>query len=196
MEERVKTALERAMERAEELGKITGDELKRLEFLPLGNSIAARYLKEEGFSLEGELAKTKGTGNRKWVVQGIQETLLGNISLPRDAASKMASLRAIEGITLIKENKRGVKATLSKIETLFGYYEQARLEMLRELKKQFENRMAEAQRGMQYQIGGAAKLNAETQQQFQEEARRAATQLDMQYEKSLQEHKKELARLP
>ena len=196
MEERVKTALERAMERAEGLGKITSDELKRLEFLPLGNGIAARYLKEEELSLEAELAKTKGTGNRKWVVLGIQETLLSNIALPRDAASKHASKKAMEGITLIKENKRGVKATLSKIETLFGYYEQARLELLRELKKDFETRLAEAQRAMQYQIGGAAKVNAETQQQFQEEMRRAMGQLDMQYEKSLQEHKKELARLP
>lgn len=196
MEERVKTALERAMERAEGLGKITSDELKRLEFLPLGNGMAARYLKEEGFSLEGELAKTKGTGNRKWVVLGVQETLLSNISLPRDAASKNASKRAMEGITTIKENKRGVKATLSKIETLFGYYEQARLELLRRLKKEFETRMAEAQRAMQYQIGGAAKLSAETQQQFQEEMRRALGELDMQYDKTLQEHKKELARLP
>lgn len=191
-EDRVKTALERAMERAEGLGKITGDEIKRLEFVPLGTGIAARYLKEAGVDLEAELAKSKGTGNRKWVVQGAQEALLANISLPRDGGSKNMAKKALEGIVVIKENKKATKAVIAKIETLFNYYEQARAQLLRELRKDVEARVQEMQKSMKYQVGSPQKLEMEMQQQLQEEMRAAMSQLDGQYEPTLQEHKKEL----
>ncbi|MBI4332678.1 MAG: hypothetical protein HY673_15520 [Chloroflexi bacterium] len=194
-EDRVKTALERAMERAESLGKVTGDELKRLEFVPMGNAIAARFLKEEGFSLEAELDKTKGTGNRKWVLQGVQDTLLANISLPRDPAAKNASRKALEGMALIRENKKAVRAAITKVETLFNYYEQARAQMMKELKKEIESRLAELRQTMKYQVGAAAKMEMETQQQIQEQLRASLGQLDSQYEPTLAEHKKELQRL-
>ena len=194
-EERVKTALERAMERADSLGKITSDELKRLEFVPQGNSIAARYLKEEEFSLDAEISKTKGTGNRKWVLMGVQDTLLSNITLPRDTASKNTSKKAMEGIVLIKDNKKAAKAVITKIETLFNYYEQARAQMMKELKKEIEAKLAEMQKSMKYQIGSARNIEMETQQQLQEEFRTAISQLDSQYEPTLQQHKKELHRL-
>ncbi len=195
-EDRVKTAFERAMERAESLGKVSPDELKRLEFVPQGNSIAARYLKEDGFSLEAELARTKGTGNRKWVLMGVQETLLANISLPRDPAAKNVSKKALDGLGLIKENKKVVKAVGTKIETLFNYYEQARAQMMRELKKQVEGKLAQLQQTMKYQVGSAAKAEIEAQQEIQEELRSALSQLDSQYQPTLDEHKKELAGVP
>lgn len=194
-EDRVKTALERAMERAESLGKVTGEELKRLEFVPMGNSLAARYLKEEGFSLDAELSKTKGTGNRKWVLQGVQDTLLANITLPRDAASKNTSKKAMEGMALIKDNKKAVRPVLTKIETLFNYYEQARAQLMKELKKELEGKLAEMRQTMKYQVGAAPKLEMEVQQELQQELRAAVSQLDAQYEPTLQEHKKELQRL-
>ncbi|MBI2935174.1 MAG: hypothetical protein HYY29_06350 [Chloroflexi bacterium] len=194
-EDRVKSALERAMERAESLGKISADELKRLESAPLGNAMAARYLKEEGFDLDAELAKTKGTGNRKWVLEGAQETLLANITLPYDPAGKNISRKALEGLAIIKDNKKAVKAVAARIDTLFTYYEQARGQLMGNLRKQVEARMAELQKSMKYQIAGAAKAEMETQQQIQEEVRAAVSQLDSQYRPTLEEHKKELRRL-
>lgn len=194
-EDRVKTALERAMERAEGLGKITGDEIKRLEFVPVGTGIAARYLREEGVDLEAELAKSKGSGNRKWVLQGAQDALLANISLPRDTNTKNTSKKALEGFALTKENKKATRAVVTKIETLFNYYEQARAQMMRELRKDVEARVQEMQKNIKYQVGSPQKLEMEMQQQLQEEMRAAMSQLDGQYEPTLREHKKELLKM-
>lgn len=196
MDDRVKTALERAMERAGSLGEITPEEVKRLENVPLGNTMGVRYLKEPGYDLEGEISKKKGTGTRKYILKGIEGTLLGNIELPRDASTKSSSKKALQGLILIKENKKATNASVGKIETLFSYYEQARQQLLLELKKQLESRQEEMQKTFQYRIGANAKMQMESQQQFQEEARASLAQLDRQYSDTLEAHKQELENIP
>ncbi len=60
----IKSAWEKAMEKVEKLGKPSEEELKQLEYVPAGNRLAARYLKEKTFDLDAELIKYKGTGAR------------------------------------------------------------------------------------------------------------------------------------
>jgi hypothetical protein len=71
----MKSAYEKAMEKVEKLGKPTEEELKKLEYIPIGNAIAARYLQEEDFNLDAELTKHKGEGSRQYIVKGVQEIL-------------------------------------------------------------------------------------------------------------------------
>jgi hypothetical protein len=68
----MKSAWEKAMEKADKLGKLSSEELQQMEYRPTGNRIAAQYLQEEQFDLDVEITKLKGTGGRKYVIQGIQ----------------------------------------------------------------------------------------------------------------------------
>ena len=51
----MKSAWEKAMEKAEKLGKPSDDELKQLEYVPAGNTLAARYLQEDNIKLRCNL---------------------------------------------------------------------------------------------------------------------------------------------
>lgn len=193
--EEIKSAWEKAMEKVEKLGKASEEELKRLEYIPLGNILAAQYLREEDYDLGAELTKYKGTGIRKYIIQGIQETLIRNIALPRDNRAKETTKRAMVGIRLIKENKNQLQAVFDLMNNLFNYYEQARQQTYIQLRQNFEVKFQEVTKAVQQQLGAKVTIQPELQPQFQEEWRKISVQLDAQYEKVLEEHKEQILQI-
>jgi hypothetical protein len=192
----MKSAWERAMERADKLGKLTEEELKQIDYIPRGNALAARYLHEEKFDLDVELTKYKGQGIRQYVIQGVQEILMRNIQLPHNEQDKKNTLKAMAGIKLIKESKNKLDPIYDRINNLLSYYEQARQQTFAQFKKNFESGIQETVKSMQQRPGAAGRnIEAEIQVRFQEEWRRVSGDLDSQYEKALEDHKKEIAKV-
>ena len=191
----MKSAWEKAMERAEKLGKPSEEELKQLEYTPTGNMLAAKYLQEENFDLDAELTKHKGTGTRQYIVQGAQEIFLRNITLPHNEHDKKTALRAMAGIKVLKENKNQLDAVYDRINNLLTYYEQALQQAFMQYKKDFEAKLQEVSKTIQQQQAKGASIEAELQQQFQEEWRRISRELDSQYEKALDEHRQQILKI-
>ncbi len=169
----VKSAFERAMERAEALGKASEEDLRRWEYLPEGESLAARYLKGEA-NLIAELGKYDVLA-RRYVVEGAKAILLRGITLPRNEHIKSATRKAMEGLKTLKKDNVLVENVYTKMRRLFNHYEKEGEEQRRQayerLRLDFEQRM---QRAIQQHTGalGAAKVSVEGQPQFQEEWRR------------------------
>jgi len=191
----MKSAWEKAMEKVERLGKPSDEELKQLEHVPTGNKLAAKYLGKDDYDLDAELTKYKGTGIRKYVMQGAEEIFLRNITLPHNEQSKDTVRRAMAGIKLLKENKNRLEAIFDRISNLLTYYEQARQQSFTQFKQSFEAKLREAGQALQQQLATGAPIEAELQQQFQEEWRRFSSQLDAQYEKALEEHRQEILKI-
>ncbi|MBM3118762.1 MAG: hypothetical protein FJ006_04295 [Chloroflexi bacterium] len=191
----MKSAWEKAMERVEKLGKLTEDELKQLECVPVGNRLAARYLQETDFNLDAELMKYKGTGLRKYVAKGAQEIFLSNIMFPQSERDKQNTKRAMAGLRLVKENKNQLETILDRITNLLNYYEQARQQTYVQFKKGFEAKLQEANQAMQKQSGNAATIETQLQAQFQAEWHKLSSQLNAQYEKVLEEHRQQIAKI-
>jgi len=183
------------MEKAERLGKPSDEELKQVEHVPAGNKMAARYLGEESYDLDAELTKYKGTGGRKYVIQGAQEIFLRNIALPRDEQAKQTTKKAMAGVKLLKENRNQLEAIFDRIENLLTYYEQARQQSFTQFKQSFEAKLQQAAQALQQQAGAAGSIQAELQAQFQDEWRRISSELDAQYEKALEEHRQQIAKI-
>jgi hypothetical protein len=192
----IKSAWEKALEKAEQLGKPTEDEIKRLEHIPTGNALAAKYLNDENSNLESQLAKYKGSGVRQYILQGAIEVFLRNITLPHDEREKYLSKRSMAGIKIIKDNNKQLDTIFDHIENLINYYEQARQHTFGQFKKDFEAKIKEAGRMMQQMPGNAANLETRIQQQFQDEWRRVSSELDAQYEKALEEQKQQILKIP
>ncbi len=131
----MKSAWEKAMEKVEKLGKLSEEELKQLEHQPAGNKLAAKYLQETDYNLDVELTKYKGTGVRKYILQGAQEIFLRNILLPKNEHDMQATRRAMTGLRLLKENKNLVDTILDRITNLLNYYGQARQQTYLQFKK-------------------------------------------------------------
>lgn len=193
MSDEVKSALDIAKEKAEKLGEITEEERLTWKYLPEGEKLAARYLKENiTFSAELNAYDEKA---RKYVVNGAAEILVRNISLPRNEVAKKTNKKAMEGIKALKTDKVVVENAFSRIRRVFEHYvqqgEQQKREAYEGLKMDFAAKIEQALR----QQGGSAagmRIDVERQPQFQEEWRKLLARLESQYVKLLDEYKQEL----
>lgn len=189
----IKSALELAMEKVEKLGKATDEERLRWKYVPEGERLATRYLKEN-LNLVAELRQYE-ENVRKYIIEGAVGVLIRNINLPKDDLVKRNNKLAMDGLKNLKSDKVSVENVYSKIRRIFNHYmeqgEQQRKQAYQSLKTEFE---AKLQQAVQQQLGLPIRVSIDVarQPQFQEEWRKIQTQLDSQYLKLLDEYKQEL----
>ena len=189
----MKSAYERAMERAEKIGKASPDELMRLDAAPKGNQMAARFMKEPVLYLDAELNKYKGSGIRKQVIDGALEIFLRYLALPSATSSREMTNRAKQGILVLKDKKKLVVQIFSQLDNMFNLYEQARQQTFNQLKQGFEQQAGRQVRGTGAQVGSqAGRADVTAQLQFRDEWSRALGELNRQYEQALEEQKQRL----
>jgi hypothetical protein len=189
----IKSAFEKAMEKAANIGEASEEELMKWKYTPEGQRLAVEYLKEE-CNLTAELGKYKEE-EKRFVAQGAEEVLLRSVGLPKNEFVKKNNRRAMEAIKALKREKASVENVYSKMRRIFSHYEQEGEQQRRQtyemLKQDFQLKIQQA---IQQQTGVPAgvKIDVERQPQFQEEWRRILAQLDSQYQKLLEEYKQEI----
>ncbi len=190
----IKSAREIAMEKVEQLGKATDEERLKWKYIPEGERLAARYLKQD-CNLAVELSRCEEK-ERRYVIEGATSILIRNINLPKSDLAKRNNKRAMDGLKVLKSDKVSVENAYSEIRRIFNHYteqgEQQRKQAYESLKAEFEARIREA---VQQQLGLpiGVKVDVERQPQFQEEWQKIQTQLDSQYLKLLDEYKQKLS---
>lgn len=189
----MKSAFERAMERAESLGKASEEDLRRWKYLPEGEKLAAKYLINE-CDLVVEIGKYDDDA-RQLVSEGAQGILVKNIDLPRNELVKKATKKAMEAIKELKRDTVSLENVYTKLRRIFNHYEQEgeqqRGQAYEAVKRDVEAKMRQA---LQQQLGASApvKIDVESQPQFQQELRRALAQLESQYLTLLGEYRQEI----
>jgi hypothetical protein len=189
----MKSALERAMERAESLGKASEEDLRRWKYLPEGEKLAAKYLINE-CDLVVEIGRYDDDA-RQLVSEGAQGILVKNIDLPRNELAKKANKKAMEAIKELKHDKVSLENVYTKLRRILNHYEQEgeqqRGQAYEAVKRDVEAKMRQA---LQQQPGASApvRIDVESQPQFQQELRRALAQLELQYLTLLGEYKQEI----
>ncbi len=186
----MKSAFERAMEKAEKIGKATPDELKQMEAVPTGNQLAGRYMKEPDFDLAAAVDKYKGTGLRKPVIDGALEILVRYLTLTTGSVSREAVERAKKGILSLKESKKLVQDIFAQLDNLLNYYEQARQQLFNQMKQTYEQQMGQQMRP----IGPQGRGDVTAQPQFREEMGRRLGELNRQYEQALEEQRQRIVK--
>ena len=193
----IKSAREIAMEKLEQLGEATDEERLKWKYVPEGERLAARYIRED-CNLVVELGKYDNN-IRKYIMEGASQVLIRNISLPDSNLAKRNNRRAMDGLKIVKSEQVGLANVYSKIRRIFDHYsgegEQQRKQAYESLKAEFE---AQVRQALEQQLGSfvGIKIDVEKQPQFQTEWRRRQIQLDAQYLKLLDEYKQELAVIP
>jgi len=193
----IKSALEIAMEKVKDIGEATEEERLKWKYIPEGERLAARYLKEK-CNLVAELSQYEEIA-RKYIIAGAGDILVRNITLPKSDLAERNNKRAMEGLKNLKSDKVRAENVYSSIRRIFNHYveqgEQQRKQAYESLKAEFG---AKLQQAAQQQLGPMVgfKIDVERQPQFQEEWRRLQAQLDEQYLKLLGEYKQELLAIP
>lgn len=182
MDGKIKSALEKALERAASFKEVSREEIDRMEYMPRGRTIAASFMSNKNFDLKEALAQVSAD-TREYVLSGIEEVLLINISLSADEAADEAIKRAMEGILLIKRDKNQATRLLGELDQLLGYYRQT-LEQTRERFKQ-ELEM----RGRMNRRQGARGREQDRMAEFREEWSAVVRQMNERFEAGLAEIK-------
>jgi len=190
----IKSALELAMEKIEKLGKATDEERLKWKYIPEGEKLAAKCLKQD-CNLVVELNQYEEKV-RRYIIEGAGDILIRNINLPKDDSAKRNNRRAMDGLKNLKSDKVGVENVYSKIRRIFNHYveqgEQQRRQAYESLKTEFE---AKLQQAVQQQLGSRVgiKGDGEKPPPLQEVWRKEQAQLDAQFRKRLDEYKRELS---
>lgn len=192
----IKSALQIAMEKVENLGEPTEEERLEWKYVPEGSKLAARYMGQDG-NLTSELSNYDEK-SRKYVAEGVSQVLIRNITLPDSDMAKRKNKLAMDGLKEIKSDRVSLENIYSKIRRIFEHYldtgEQQRKQAYMSLKSEFE---AQVKQALQQQLGSAMgmQIDVEKQPQFQNEWRKRQAQLDSEYLNLLDELKQELANL-
>src|SRR5512137_1923106 len=119
----MKSAWQIAMEKADKLGKVSQDELNSLKYVPDGNRIASLFIQDEKCDLLSELSKFPAGDVARFVKKGVDEILVRNITLPHNDEDTRKTKRAMEGLRLIKENKKQLESLLGLVNNLVNQYQ-------------------------------------------------------------------------
>lgn len=196
MDDNIKSAREIALEKIKDLGVVSEEERLRWKYIPEGEQLAAKCLKED-CNLVAELSKVDEKV-KKYIEEGAAGIFSRYITLPKNDLAKKNNRKAMDCLKILKSDKVGVENVYSKIRYIFKHYaeegQQQREQTYQALKEEFE---AKVQQAVQQQTGlpMRMRIDIERQPQFQEEWRRVQSQLDAQYLSHLNEYKRELSKI-
>lgn len=189
----IKSALELALEKAEQYGRATKEELSRDQFRDQGRQLAVVFLKDGG-DLKSGLAGLAAAAQPE-ARRAIKEVLLRNIILPRNGEMDPRMAQALEGLLQVAQDQKGMIHLKGEVEQLLQNFLQVRNSAYQQLKSRFGANIDQMQRALEAQMRQRVNLEVEQIPQFQEEWRRFHGNLVDQFEPMLEALKERMLQL-
>ncbi len=184
----IKSTMDLVMERAARMGKASSEELRQEEARAKGIQLAVEYL-DGTMQNPLEAVKRQEGAVQLQVFQGMGETMLRNIFLPRDEIQQARAEKAVMGVMSLEAGSGEVAAICRELTNILGGYMQHREQLRGQLEEQI-NVQYEKQLSRQPEMQRAGgRMNAAMQPKFQEEWRRVEAELNSQYNKALEQLK-------
>lgn len=185
----MKSALEKALEKAEKLGKLSPEEMrqrKEEEYTPIGRAIADRYL-GHGHNpiLEEEVNRYSGE-EKAIVIRAALSRLEDAIGLESDEVAE----RAIAGILTFRGEEKFGEIS-ERIRSLLGEYREVRRQKYEEQKEHIERREMELLHQLRISGSAVGDINLQTSEAWA----RISQELSSRFDERLEELKRELANL-
>ncbi|MBM4302228.1 MAG: hypothetical protein FJ121_12020 [Deltaproteobacteria bacterium] len=176
----IKSALELALEKAEQYGRASREEMELARRQEEGRRLAVQHLKGEG-DLSADL-KNLPPQTQPAARLAIKEVFLRNLGLPRENAVDPRQDRAVEGLLLVADNRKAMAHLQTEMEQLLQQFLQFRSNALQQLKARFAAGVGQMQQAMEAKYRQPMNLDVERLPQFQEEWLRFKGQLQQQFE--------------
>ena len=176
----IKSALELALERAEQYGRASKEEMELAQHQEQGRRLAVQFLKGEG-DLEADL-KSLPPQTQPAARLAIKEVFLRNLGLPRENVVDPRQDRAMEGLLLAADNRQAMAVLQTEMEQILQQFLHFRSNALQQLKARFAAGIGQMQKSMEAQNRQPMNLDVERLPQFQEEWLRFKGQLQQQFD--------------
>lgn len=176
----IKSALELALEKAEQYGRASKEEMELAQYQEQGCQLAVQFLKGEG-DLAADL-KRLPPQTQPAARLAIKEVFLRNLALPRENAVDPRQDRALEGLLLAADNRKAMAHLQTEMEQILQQFLHFRSNALQQLKARFAAGVGQMQQAMEAKYRQPMNVDVERLPQFQEEWLRFKGQLQQQFE--------------
>ena len=190
----IKSALELALEKAEQYGRATKEDLLQDKYKEQGRQWAVQYLKEEEIDLEKELAALSPEAQPLARV-AMKEVFLRNITFPKEETIDSRLNKALEGIMVVATNKKAMGRIKQEIDQLLQQFLMARNTALQQMKNSFMQTLGNYTRALEAQLKTKVRLDVENLPEFQQEWRKFEGNLLDQFEPVLEDRKQQMLNL-
>jgi hypothetical protein len=186
----IKSTLEMVLERAARMSASSAAPTDNEELQKKGMRLAADFLNGKVTDLVAALADN-AQNEAAAIRQGMVETLLRNITLPRDEQLKATSLLALKGI--ISLGGAQLAAICAELQQLLEQYGQHREQTIKQLEDAIRTQLGQQMARRGGEAPATASLNPALHPQYREELARIQGDLNNQYTQAL-DQRKELIR--
>jgi hypothetical protein len=186
----IKSALELALEKAEQYGRASREEMELAQYQEQGRRLAVQFLKGEG-DLEADL-KGLPPQIQPAARMAIKEVFLRNLGLPRENAVDPRQDRAVEGLLRVADNPKAMATLQTELGQILQQYLHFRSNALQQLKARFAASVGQMQQNMEAKYRQPMNVDVERIPQFQEEWLRFKGQLQQQFEPVLENLKEKM----
>ena len=185
----IKSTLEKVLERAASMGRASQEEIQAEEKVREGMRMAAEYLQENEIDFS---RARETTGDAALILKGVIQVFLRNIALPRDDDQQRAE-RAMQGLLDLNKGSGDLMTICTEMKSILNHYQQHKKEVRRQVEDAFRQQMEHALANQTGQKGLGMKVDPVLHPKFQEEWSRIKTDLNSQYNETLEQHKKLVA---
>ncbi len=190
----IKSALELALEKAEQYGRASKEDLLEDKAKEQGRQWAVQYLKEEEVDLEKELAALPPEA-QPGARFAMKEVFLRNVTLPKEEAVDARQQRALEGMMLTATNKKAMNRLKQEVEQFWQQFLMARNTAYQQLKNSFSQSLGNYTRALEAQLKTKVRLDVDHLPEFQQEWRKFEGNLLSQFEPVLEDRKQQMLNL-
>lgn len=186
----IKSTMDMVMERAARMTASSNARTDNEDMQKKGMRLAAEFLNGKVSDLTSTLTE-QAPAEQATVRQGMIETLLRNITLPRDEQLKTTSLLALKGI--IELGGAQIASICSELQQLLEQYSQHKEQSIKQLDDAIRAQLGQQMARRGGQAAQAASLNPALHPQYREELARMQSDLNNQYTQAF-DQRKELIR--
>ncbi|MBI4311133.1 MAG: hypothetical protein HY681_05060 [Chloroflexi bacterium] len=195
MTDKIKSAVELAMERASKLGTLSPGETLAFKWQPEGERLAGRYLKGGSDLAKGFRAIDRSAVPH--VLRGCVGALLANVTLPSSEGARATNQRMLDGIRLLCKDRKAIDSSIGRIQYVLDQYVNFGLHQMEEaheaLKQQF---MANVEQEIQRRgMKGTVAVDPDTNPTFQNQWRATLSRIVEPFEANLAEMKRQAQEL-
>ena len=193
--DKIKSAFEKAMERAEQLAPPTEEERLEWKWGPEGKRLAGLFMESKA-----DLAKeVEGVEQpaRQYLIKGLIDVLAETLRIPKNEPALQSSERTLEALTqLMGAPMKEIAERVRYVWTQYlQFYPQQTKEAFEKLKPMVQSQLEQAVRQQTGTQGPVDLGPIETRPEFQAQWMKVLTQLEEPYESHLREFRQQIRQL-
>jgi len=184
----IRSTMDMVMERAAKMASSSAAVPASEEIVKQGMRLAAAFMRNELADLATEL-DAHPAADQPALRQGMAETLLRNLGLPREDEQLQSADLAIRGLLAIGGNDQQLQVIFQELQPLLKGYREHKKQLRGQLEESFAQQAAAMEAQLAKQTGVSMKVPPARHPRFVEEWERLRAELDSKYGQVLEHHK-------